>query len=905
MRPLRLVVAGFGAYREPQEIPFDDVELFAITGPTGSGKSTLLDAICFALYGKTPRAGGRGFRELKHPGVDAARVSLEFSVGSQVYRVVRTLGTRENQHRLEALEDGRWRTLPESDRVRTLNQKLEAILGLDYDAFIRAILLPQGEFDLFLKGDASERRELLSALYGLEGVAAMRERAMAHLKEAEGALERVEGALGGLEATDEAALEALREEIAHLEREEAEANRRLEAAQQALKEVEARYARHVEHEKLRRRHAAWKAEAARIERIRERLAQAERAERIWPHLEALERAQQAVHQAARELAETERRLKAARTQRDRLLEAYDPAALERVKLRQAELEHLRAQEERLLRYGGGLDRTHSAPLPFDEARVEALREAQARFRDLQQLKKNLGRAQARLEEERRQLNAREAEHARLAEELAALEREGKALRAQHETARARLEEARQRAGVLAYRALLRPGEPCPLCGQTVHRVPEGGAPDLDALERAEREAKERLEALREAYLTCRARRDALQEGLPAERNRVEELAREVEEWQGQVRAVEAELGVWPGPEAVAEELERRLAGLAAALREATDGRGVAAYARALQAQRARLEAQAQRLEALARELQALEERHGRLEEARRERERTAAQLEASVEALLREGGFAHPEEVRAARLADEERQAWLERVQAHEQEGVYLEGRLRDLEQTLETDDPVTEEAVRAQRQAVEALQAQLRALGQKLGERRAVKERMEQDLERKRALLAERARLVSAVDVWQRLAQDLKGGNFPDYLLNRYQVGLVQRASELLKTLSSGRYRFRLHEGEYYVEDLWTEAVRSARTLSGGETFLASLSLALALSEHLSRGRLGALFLDEGFGTLDQETLELAAGVLETLPTQGRLVGVVTHVIALAERFPARLVVEKHPAGSRVRWEA
>ena len=103
---------------------------------------------------------------------------------------------------------------------------------------------------------------------------------------------------------------------------------------------------------------------------------------------------------------------------------------------------------------------------------------------------------------------------------------------------------------------------------------------------------------------------------------------------------------------------------------------------------------------------------------------------------------------------------------------------------------------------------------------------------------------------------------------------------------------------------DLWAEATpRQVRTLSGGESFLASLALALALSEELSRGKLEALFLDEGFGTLDPEALELVAGILESLPTRGRLVGVVTHVEPLAERFPARLRVRKHPWGSRVEW--
>ena len=97
----------------------------------------------------------------------------------------------------------------------------------------------------------------------------------------------------------------------------------------------------------------------------------------------------------------------------------------------------------------------------------------------------------------------------------------------------------------------------------------------------------------------------------------------------------------------------------------------------------------------------------------------------------------------------------------------------------------------------------------------------------------------------------------------------------------------------------------RSARTLSGGETFIASLALALALSDTLAGSRtLGALFLDEGFGSLDGLTLDAVASVLENLTREGRMVGVVTHLDALTERMPARLVVHKGPEGSSVRWD-
>jgi DNA repair protein SbcC/Rad50 len=94
-------------------------------------------------------------------------------------------------------------------------------------------------------------------------------------------------------------------------------------------------------------------------------------------------------------------------------------------------------------------------------------------------------------------------------------------------------------------------------------------------------------------------------------------------------------------------------------------------------------------------------------------------------------------------------------------------------------------------------------------------------------------------------------------------------------------------------------------RTLSGGETFATSLSMALALSEKLSQGaQLGSLFLDEGFGTLDAETLESVTQILESLRQKDRLIGVITHVRGLGERLPAQVKVYKSPQGSRIEIE-
>ena len=136
----------------------------------------------------------------------------------------------------------------------------------------------------------------------------------------------------------------------------------------------------------------------------------------------------------------------------------------------------------------------------------------------------------------------------------------------------------------------------------------------------------------------------------------------------------------------------------------------------------------------------------------------------------------------------------------------------------------------------------------------------------------------------------------------------LAAAAGEHLKELSDGRYRLAFEDDRYYVIDGWNgDEKRSVRTLSGGETFLASLGLALALSEQVQllavteRARLQSLFLDEGFGTLDAETLDVVVTAIGRLGNDGRLVGVITHVPELAESMPVRIEVIKGPRGSTI----
>jgi exonuclease SbcC len=159
-------------------------------------------------------------------------------------------------------------------------------------------------------------------------------------------------------------------------------------------------------------------------------------------------------------------------------------------------------------------------------------------------------------------------------------------------------------------------------------------------------------------------------------------------------------------------------------------------------------------------------------------------------------------------------------------------------------------------------------------------------------------------------LALHLNATHFEKWLLDEAMSALAEGATDLLRTLSGDQYSLRVDpkNGSFVVVDHRNaDEVRSARTLSGGETFLASLALALALADRIAtlaaRGaaRLESIFLDEGFGTLDPDTLDVVASAIEELGASGRLVGVASHAAELAERLPVRFEVHRSGNASTV----
>ncbi|MFI5006126.1 MAG: SbcC/MukB-like Walker B domain-containing protein, partial [Solirubrobacterales bacterium] len=201
------------------------------------------------------------------------------------------------------------------------------------------------------------------------------------------------------------------------------------------------------------------------------------------------------------------------------------------------------------------------------------------------------------------------------------------------------------------------------------------------------------------------------------------------------------------------------------------------------------------------------------------------------------------------------------------------------------------------------AAQREVAALAGAIARLRAEAEQIERKIARAAELQQKKQALEASGALAQTLAQHLRADQFLAYVQEEALRLLAEDGSRHLHMLSQGRYSLVCEEQEFAVVDHWNaDSRRSVKTLSGGETFLASLALALALAESLARlsaeGRAGealeSLFLDEGFGALDAETLDVVVQAIEALQGGQRMVGIVTHIPELAERMPARLEVRR-----------
>lgn len=506
---------------------------------------------------------------------------------------------------------------------------------------------------------------------------------------------------------------------------------------------------------------------------------------------------------------------------------------------------------------------------------------------------------------------------------------------------------------------LKDGEPCAVCGSVEHPAPAQIAEGEQLVERADLDAaKEREDKAHKQARTHELAKDRAtkahqeaSEALAAVRTQYETLAAQgecdVEQTAAQLQEAQTRLtqaqsrvtardGVQAKAERVRVELQKAQEALrtieGAAVEAQTRHRDAAARCEAAAAQLAPARAAvgfAQRVEAV----EGYRAAHQRLARAvlllgqARERHALAA---AQAERLLAESSFERAELVHAAVRTPARIDALERAVAAYELEHArLLEGFGREAIVAVAARVAAGEQApddLQGVREQVEQLRAAAHRLTLREGERESVLRSLQALRGEYAAFRAQTAQRYDRAQMLANLAAAARGDTLGGY---EHQVDLVSyvlgaeferilhSASLHLDRMSEGRYGmvFSDHRAKgsrsggglnLEITDTWTGEPREASSLSGGESFLASLSLALGLAEVVQANNggieLDTLFIDEGFGTLDAETLDMVMGTIESLRDSGRTIGLISHVEEMKNRIPAQIVVEKGQNGSSVR---
>ncbi len=963
MRPLRLEIEGFTVYRKPQIVDFEKLSFFVIQGKTGAGKTSLIDAITYALYGRVPRYGAsKAHRLVLSRGSRRLRVALDFSVGGRRFRVERLYTSRPEESSARAYEEGRRLNLTSTQ----IDRWVEQVTGLDYRTFTRVILLPQGEFDRFLKPSSPrERRDILIGLLNLEIFERIRQMASEEYRKLEGELNLLRKELAQLEPLTEESLRNLRSRIERLQKEIEHLRGEVEREKELLRKAEER---DRTQEELRQAQEKLKEAEAKIEKLGDLEERIRLARRILPFLPYLQR-----------LEEVEEELREVRLTRERILKERlklegEMANIEE-ELRRAEKEHARLPllrkelQQTLLE----LDRLSRAV--EEERRLRKLeKEAEAKKRLLSEERKLLEECESRLRKGEEVLKATERElkdiaydeedYLRLLREsarretllekerrlgeveksLEELRKKQKILAEEYDRLREKERELREKS-LLFYAHLIREelkeGDSCPVCGG-VYRERES-APETESVERLRRELeelREEIEGVGRELSEVSARVEALageRETLSSELEEEKDLLvsdiprrlAEMEERRKRKREVESRLEKYRTAytellqkrdalltrigklEAEVDSLEKMTAEKKELLSElAEDTRRLPEALKSLRVKASDLELHIKKVEEdrerirsyredLLRKLSALKAKLEETEELVRRLERQRKESVRRLAPLFEEVG--DYERIRSASLSEEEIRSLEEEISRLHRERELAQERVSALSEKLASfpDIPPTQwlSARLSEREA--ELEKALR----NLGELRAEFRQSEELLRRKEVMVKRIEELERSLSVYGKLREDLKSDRLQDFAATLMLKRIVERSSAYLLDFS-GTYEFDLNDrGDLVVIDRAQGAERDVKSLSGGETFLASLSLALGVSDILSStARLESLFIDEGFGSLDEETRERVSDILELVRQRiDRMVGIISHVPDLAERFHQRVVVRKHGEYSTV----
>lgn len=917
MRPVKLTMSAFGPYAGCETLELSrlgESGLYLITGDTGAGKTTIFDAITFALYGK-PSGEVRDEKMLRSQYARAdtpTYVELTFVCRGGEYTVRRNPTYQRPKSRGQGVTEEKGDavlTCPDGRIVTKTNDVTAAVtelLGLDRSQFTQVVMIAQGEFQKVLTADTQTRRAIFQKIFNTQRYDRLQERLKTDTEELRKAYSKNETAIrqyaGEIACPEDHEHFPAVEELKQAPQERAIlAEEVVQILGDLIRDGEAEITTLLARETEAK--ADLTAVTEQIGRGKQLEASKEKLALAWTALEQL-RPQLEQAQAAKQATEARREAGSALRKRAAALEAQLPRydELDALRKRQTDEQDAAAETEASLTACRDAAETMERTLTAQRAEQQALAGTETELLRLQTELERLEQTAAGLKALRRSLGELERQKCEYEADAAAYrekrERSDEAAETYRQMNRAFLD---AQAGLLARE--LQPGEPCPVCGGREHPHPAAlpeTVPDQAAVEQAKADADAARAEMEAASVKAGASKARLEEKESAVRSQGEALLPEVRLAAMEESLSRAEQGHKTAVDSArtaqkaARDRSNRLEELKHSIPEAEQALSLQKQTGAeLQAKLAGLTAGRARLTEQVKELERTLEYTGRADAEQAARTWTA-EAEA-IEKACKSAGET---------LTELERQ-----LAAGEAEIKTLTASLRDAK---EPDLPALEEEQTALTDRCGQLERDRQRLVTQLDINRGILRQVETRAGESTAL-EQRLRWMSALSD---TANGRLGGQqkltLETFVQGAYFDRVLSRANVRLMTISSGQYELRRRTEEANrksqsgldldVVDHYNGSTRSVRTLSGGESFMASLSLALGLSDEIQSAaggvQLDTMFIDEGFGTLSEDVLRQALRVLGGLSDGRRLVGVISHVSELKDRIDRQIVVKKDRSG-------
>ena len=928
MKPLKLTMSAFGSYAGKNVIDFTGQQqgIFLITGDTGAGKTTIFDAITYALYNQTSggeRNGNMMRSQYAKPETETY-VELEFLYRGQTYCVRRnpdykiTKTLKNGKIREQKVPHSVELTLPDGtvfpEKKNATDAKIIEILGLTADQFSQIVMIAQGDFLKLLYTKSDERKMIFSKLFRTDIYwkiqENLRRKSMEmdeRIQENDRAFEQEKSRIMPLPEREELPLdelvERLRERLKDALKEQNLRRANVEELNKKITKYEEINKLFVSLEKIRQTGRELEARQAESKERRQQIENARKADKVLVAEQQNLRQQQAVEQSAQAIAKMTETLaddqEMFETLKTQLQEAEAKQKREAADIQKKmlaleqsfpsyeALQNARSEEQQAKKVWEDLGKTSEESFHKKEAGIAALKEQQKRQEQVvEQTKKNW---------EQTSLSALEA-----------------AKHYEH------MYDAflKEQAGILAEN--LSAGCPCPVCGSTIH--PDPAKLSDHAVTELE------VEQAKKTRATAEEKRDMAYAAFEAEKTEKQKLAQAVEKEEADFvlaqtiakqQRKEAEQN-YVSLQKIAEQIREKL--VYPSFAEAK--KQYAAMQKALEAAEQEIAKKRQKVSELAEAMNTLKGQKLAEEENQKTAKKLAVKTEKEYAKLLEKSGFVSEETYHLAILPERSRSKLEREEKEYESQCLRQQSEQKLLEKQVSgktyTDTTELNEQLKAEKQALKEAEKTYMELHTAYENDRSVLQNCAVYLEKGKKLESEDQIIKSLSKTANGRLSGSAKIDFETYIQRQYFKQIIHEANKRLLTMSNHQFILKLKEEantgrktneglDLSVYSLVTDSERDVKTLSGGESFLAALAMALGLSDIVERSA-GAIhpdmmFIDEGFGSLDAQSRQQAIEVLAELAGDSRMVGIISHVTELKEQIDRKLVVSRTDKGSRAVW--